>query len=122
MTNVVDYSGDHRFWSQTEAVTVHASRTLPQGAETLALHVAIAKRDSARYSAPVVGGTGLAATQETWWLPVGLLAGYEPRRDDAIEDAAGVRYRIDSARLVRVGASASHWDCECTVERRASDA
>jgi hypothetical protein len=73
---------------------------LVDGVETVTLHgtsaIAVdgAKRGRLALSEIEFRQVGLEASDITWILPVVSLAGVEPRRGDAIEDAAGVHWTI----------------------------
>jgi len=90
MTFTPDVAGDLGLIDGTETVTLHGSSVVS---------VAGAKRGSLTLAEIEFRQVGLESADLGWTLPAETLADVEPRQGDAIEDAGGTFWTIQSASL-----------------------
>jgi hypothetical protein len=93
MTFEPDVADDCLLVDGTETVTLHS---------TSVVSVEGAKRGRLSNRELEFRQVGLEASDLAWNLPLANLAGVEPRRGDAIEDASGTRWTIFSAALAPI--------------------
>ncbi len=110
---MIDYSGDYRFWSNTEAVTVRLRRS----AGDVDVPVATALRDAIKSEAPEFRGVHLTGDELLWRIPFALLQGNRIEIGDWITDAAAVAWNVVSVATVSVGNSTTEFQCLCVKQR-----
>lgn len=117
-----DYSGDWRFWSNTEPVTVTITRQnsanpVPAGAATSTIAISDAFRGDISRQGVSSPDLVVSSSKQTWSIPSALLLGAELREGDTITDGSGVVWVIDSAVEETVGTSKLHWTAETTKRK-----
>jgi hypothetical protein len=110
---VIDYSGEYRFWSNTEAVTVTTKRA---GADT-DIDIPIATSGDLAKTRGYYAGAALIGNETLWLIPNALLTAEPANADatieigDTVTDEGGTVYEVKSATLKSVGNSPTHWEC-----------
>ena len=110
---MIDYSGDYRFWGNTEAVTVRLRRSTGD----VDVAVATALRQSIRNDAPFYHGVRLSGGELLWRIPFALMEGDQIEIGDSITDLAAVAWNVLSVVVVSVGNSATEFQCLCVKQR-----
>jgi hypothetical protein len=109
----LDYSDEYKWWDNTETVTVSFRRYA--GDVQIDLSSALRQQLNRRHAA--FASIDIEGDETVWVLPEALLEGEEPKKGDEIEDSDDVTYTIVSAVRRGIGASITHWECVCRVQR-----